>query len=93
MQREHRGPHGNQHRRLPRGGLGPGYRHQPQGCVLCMKHEMAQMLSQGAGSIVNNSSVEGLVGLQGTSAYAASKHGVVGLTNRSARVCPIRHPS
>src|SRR5918995_1041116 len=33
QQRGHRGPHGNQHRRLPRGGLGPGYRSQPQGCV------------------------------------------------------------
>ncbi|HSK84676.1 MAG TPA: SDR family NAD(P)-dependent oxidoreductase, partial [Rubrobacter sp.] len=42
------------------------------GVWLCMKHEIAQMLSQGAGSIVNNSSVEGPVGLQGTSAYAAS---------------------
>jgi hypothetical protein len=30
------------------------------------------MLSQGGGPIVNNSSVEGPVGLQGTSAYAAS---------------------
>jgi NAD(P)-dependent dehydrogenase (short-subunit alcohol dehydrogenase family) len=51
-----------------------------KGVWLCMKNEIPQMLSQGAGSIVNNSSVEGLVGLQGTSAYAASKHGVVGLT-------------
>jgi NAD(P)-dependent dehydrogenase (short-subunit alcohol dehydrogenase family) len=55
-----------------------------KGVWLCMKHEIAQMLSQGAGSIVNNSSVEGLVGLQGTSAYAASKHGVVGLTKTAA---------
>jgi NAD(P)-dependent dehydrogenase (short-subunit alcohol dehydrogenase family) len=55
-----------------------------KGVWLCMKHEILQMLSQGAGSIVNNSSVEGLVGLQGTSAYAASKHGVVGLTKTAA---------
>ena len=55
-----------------------------KGVWLCMKHEILQMLSQGAGSIVNNSSVEGLVGLQGTSAYAASKHGVVGLTKNAA---------
>src|SRR5215204_5915507 len=54
------------------------------GVWLCMKHEIRQMLRQGAGSIVNNSSVEGLVGLQGTSAYAASKHGVVGLTKTAA---------
>jgi len=55
-----------------------------KGVWLCMKNEISQMLSQGAGSIVNNSSVEGLVGLQGTSAYAASKHGVVGLTKTAA---------
>jgi NAD(P)-dependent dehydrogenase (short-subunit alcohol dehydrogenase family) len=55
-----------------------------KGVWLCMKHEIPQMLSQGAGSIVNNSSVEGLVGLEGTSAYAASKHGVVGLTKTAA---------
>jgi NAD(P)-dependent dehydrogenase (short-subunit alcohol dehydrogenase family) len=55
-----------------------------KGVWLCMKHEIAQMLKQGGGSIVNNSSVEGLVGLEGTSAYAASKHGVVGLTKTAA---------
>jgi NAD(P)-dependent dehydrogenase (short-subunit alcohol dehydrogenase family) len=55
-----------------------------KGVWLCMKHEIDQMLAQGGGSIVNNSSVEGLVGLQGTSAYAASKHGVVGLTKTAA---------
>jgi NAD(P)-dependent dehydrogenase (short-subunit alcohol dehydrogenase family) len=55
-----------------------------KGVWLCMKNEIPQMLSQGGGSIVNNSSVEGLVGLEGTSAYAASKHGVVGLTKTAA---------
>jgi NAD(P)-dependent dehydrogenase (short-subunit alcohol dehydrogenase family) len=56
-----------------------------KGVWLCMKHEIAQTMRQeGGGSIVNNSSVEGLVGLQGTSAYAASKHGVVGLTKTAA---------
>jgi NAD(P)-dependent dehydrogenase (short-subunit alcohol dehydrogenase family) len=55
-----------------------------KGVWLCMKHEIAHMLRRGGGSIVNNSSVEGLVGLQGTSAYAASKHGVVGLTKTAA---------
>jgi NAD(P)-dependent dehydrogenase (short-subunit alcohol dehydrogenase family) len=55
-----------------------------KGVWLCMKHEIPQMLRQEGGSIVNNSSVEGLVGLPGTSAYAASKHGIVGLTKTAA---------
>jgi 3alpha(or 20beta)-hydroxysteroid dehydrogenase len=42
------------------------------------------MLKQGAGSIVNVSSIEGLRGLNGVSAYAASKWGVRGLTKTAA---------
>jgi len=51
---------------------------------LCMKYEILQMLKQGGGSIINASSVLGLVGGQGTAAYAASKHGVIGLTKSAA---------
>ena len=51
------------------------------GVWLCMKHEIRQMLAQGAGAIVNNSSTDGLVGdANVNAAYVASKHGVVGLT-------------
>jgi NAD(P)-dependent dehydrogenase (short-subunit alcohol dehydrogenase family) len=50
----------------------------------CMKHEIAQMLRQGGGAIVNTASAAGLVGLTGASAYVASKHGVVGLTKTAA---------
>jgi NAD(P)-dependent dehydrogenase (short-subunit alcohol dehydrogenase family) len=54
-----------------------------KGVWLCMKAEIAQMLKQGGGAIVNTSSVLGLVG--GLSpAYTASKHGVVGLTKTAA---------
>ncbi|WP_409239786.1 glucose 1-dehydrogenase [Streptomyces sp. PA5.6] len=54
------------------------------GVWLCMRSEIAQMLVQGAGSIVNTASVGGLVGTPaGMSAYTAAKHGVIGLT-RSA---------
>jgi NAD(P)-dependent dehydrogenase (short-subunit alcohol dehydrogenase family) len=53
------------------------------GVWLCMKHEIAQMLTQGGGAIVNTASVAGLVGAAGA-AYTASKHGVVGLTKRAA---------
>ena len=54
------------------------------GVWLCMKYELAQMLHQGAGAIVNTASDAGLVGLPGNAAYVASKHGVVGLTKTSA---------
>ncbi|MCX5357189.1 glucose 1-dehydrogenase [Streptomyces sp. NBC_00124] len=47
---------------------------------LSMKYELAQMVQQGSGSIVNLSSVAGLRAAPGLAAYNASKHGVVGLT-------------
>jgi NAD(P)-dependent dehydrogenase (short-subunit alcohol dehydrogenase family) len=54
------------------------------GVWLCMKYEIAHMLQQGGGAIVNTASVAGLVGLPYASAYVASKHGVVGLTKTAA---------
>ncbi|MER7763112.1 glucose 1-dehydrogenase [Streptomyces sp. NPDC097619] len=56
------------------------------GTWLCLKHEIAQMLRQEGGAIVNTSSVAGLVGLGVTpqSAYFAAKHGLVGLTRQAA---------
>ena len=55
-----------------------------KGIWLCMKYEIPQMLKQGRGAIVNMSSIAGLVGLEDMSVYAASKHGVVGLTKSAA---------
>jgi NAD(P)-dependent dehydrogenase (short-subunit alcohol dehydrogenase family) len=49
-----------------------------------MKHELPQMRKQGSGTIVNCSSLDGLVGLPGRAAYHASKHGVIGLTKCAA---------
>jgi NAD(P)-dependent dehydrogenase (short-subunit alcohol dehydrogenase family) len=50
----------------------------------CMKGELRQMLAQGSGAIVNCSSIGGLKGSRGRSAYSASKHAVIGLTRSAA---------
>jgi NAD(P)-dependent dehydrogenase (short-subunit alcohol dehydrogenase family) len=56
-----------------------------KGLWLCLRFEIQQMLRQGGGgAIVNMSSVAGLVGFANLPAYAASKHGVVGLTKAAA---------
>ena len=55
-----------------------------KGVWLCMKYEIPQMLEQGKGSIVNTSSIAGLIGMKGAAAYGAAKHGVVGLTKTAA---------
>lgn len=56
-----------------------------KGVWLCMKYEIAQMLAQGGGAIVNMSSAAGLVGGSVVGpAYVASKHGVVGLSKTAA---------
>ena len=54
------------------------------GVFLCMKYEIPLMLKQGGGAIVNTSSGAGIKGFKGQAAYAASKHGVVGLTKSAA---------
>jgi|SRR5215218_617130 len=55
-----------------------------RGVWACMKHELRAMRPEGAGAIVNCSSLGGLVGLPGRAAYHASKHGVIGLTRSAA---------
>ena len=55
-----------------------------KGVWLCMKYEIQQMLKQGGGSIVNTASTAGLLGAVRMGAYAAAKHGVVGLTRTAA---------
>ena len=55
-----------------------------RGVFLCMKYEIVQMLRQGGGVIVNNSSIAGLIALPGIGLYDASKHAVMGLTKSAA---------
>jgi NAD(P)-dependent dehydrogenase (short-subunit alcohol dehydrogenase family) len=55
-----------------------------RGVWLCLKYEIAQMLKDGGGAIVNLSSVAGIAGSPRSSAYCASKHGVIGLTRSAA---------
>src|SRR3954453_14653985 len=55
-----------------------------RGTFVCMKHELAQMLKQGGGVVTNTSSGAGIRGVAGGSAYAASKHAIVGLTKSAA---------
>ncbi|MEG5053247.1 MULTISPECIES: SDR family oxidoreductase [unclassified Microcoleus] len=55
-----------------------------KGVWLSMKYEIAQMLKQGSGSIVNMASAVGVVALPNILLYTASKHAVVGLTKAAA---------
>lgn len=55
-----------------------------RGTWMCMKYQIPHMLKAGGGAIVNISSIAGLIALPGISAYAASKHGMNGLTKAAA---------
>lgn len=55
-----------------------------RGAFVCMKHELAQMVRQGGGVVVNTSSGAGIRGVAGGAAYAASKHAIIGMTRSAA---------
>ncbi|MGI9332586.1 MAG: SDR family oxidoreductase, partial [Gammaproteobacteria bacterium] len=54
------------------------------GVWLSLKYEVAHMPAHDGCTIVNLSSIYGLVGAAGTAAYTASKHAVAGLTRTAA---------
>lgn len=49
-----------------------------------MRYQIPAMLKAGGGVIINMASILGQVGTEQSPAYAAAKHGVVGLTKAAA---------
>ncbi len=54
------------------------------GVFLGMRAVTEAMAANGGGSIVNISSIDGLVGIRGLTSYVASKHAVTGMTRSAA---------
>lgn len=57
------------------------------GVFYAMRAEIPAMAAAGGGSIVNMGSVLGCVGREGSAAYIAAKHGLLGLTRTAALEC------
>lgn len=55
-----------------------------KGVWLGIKQQMAEMRTQGGGSIINTSSLAGVMAFRGIAAYVASKFGVIGITRAAA---------
>jgi NAD(P)-dependent dehydrogenase (short-subunit alcohol dehydrogenase family) len=58
-----------------------------KGVFLSLKYEIAYMVANGGGSIINTASVAGVIGDPGMAPYVAAKHGVIGLTRAAAVDC------
>ncbi len=54
------------------------------GLFYCMRAEIPHLIAAGGGSIVNMASIVGVIGQANTAAYAATKHGAIGLTKSVA---------
>jgi len=54
------------------------------GAFYCMREAMAEMMSRGFGRVINVASIAGKTGSPYIAAYAASKHGLLGLTKVAA---------
>jgi len=51
-----------------------------QGVWNSLKHELIQMRRQGSGTVVNASSISGVIGNPGRALYTATKHAILGIT-------------
>ncbi len=56
-----------------------------KGCFNMVKHASKVMLKQKSGTIINMSSVIGLIGNAGQANYAAAKAGIIGITKSTAK--------
>lgn len=55
------------------------------GVFYCMKYQLDYFFTtKKAGTVINMSSILGIVGFMGSAAYVAAKHGVIGLTQTAA---------
>src|SRR6202034_4239826 len=54
------------------------------GIFYCLRAQLRVMRAVGSGSIVNVSSLAGVIGNHSLAAYSAAKHGIVGLTKSVA---------
>jgi 3-oxoacyl-[acyl-carrier protein] reductase len=55
-----------------------------RGVFLGMKYTIPHMIKAGGGSIINQASIAGLIGIRGGAGYAAAKAGVIALTRVAA---------
>lgn len=55
-----------------------------RGVFVCLKYQIPALIARGGGAIVNTSSGAGVKGFRQQAAYAATKHGVIGLTKSAA---------
>lgn len=55
-----------------------------RGVFLSMKYQIPELLKRGGGAIINTSSGAGVKAFRNQAAYAATKHGVIGLSKSAA---------
>ena len=58
-----------------------------RGCFLGLKYVLRVMEEQKSGVVINLSSIGGLRGMPGTSAYVSTKYAIIGLTKTAALEC------